>query len=96
MRELSHTRAYLIRELSPANTWFSSDKIPDFVLALGRLFPGCGVSFAHLPAGNEATMKSYVTPNSFAAFSFMISGRTSSRIPIVWKSAIHLSGVIHG
>jgi hypothetical protein len=35
-------------------------------------------------------------PNSRAAFSFRISGRTSSRIAVFSRSAIQRSGVIHG
>ena len=51
------------------------------------LEPGSGV-------GSESD-ESY-SPNSRLAFSFMISGLTSSRIAIFSKSAIHRSGVSSG
>ena len=50
----------------------------------------------YMEVREDARRRGYTNPNSFAAFSFMMSGRTSSRMPIVAKSAIHLSGVIHG
>src|SRR4029453_3082411 len=49
-----------------------------------------GETLVHAPAPDARR------PNSFAAFSFMISGRTSSLIAMPSKSFIHRSGVMTG
>jgi hypothetical protein len=82
-----------------ANRGSADDNTKEFVAPVSAVSPVgswhmCSVTV--IVARISHGKRDHVNPNKRTAFSFRISGRTSSLIAIVAKSASQRSGVIHG